>query len=150
MYLEKITEQIIGGAIAVHRALGPGLLESTYQACLYAELVNTGLRVEREKAMQLNYRGKRIECAYRADLVVDRRVIVEVKSVERLDRVHAAQLMTYLKLSDCRVGLLINFNVTLLRDGLKRVALASSDVSPELPPEPDTSRSRDIPETPTP
>jgi GxxExxY protein len=132
VHLENVTEIIIGAAIVVHRALGPGLLESTYQACLYAELVSAGLHVEREKVMPLRYRGERIECAYRADLVVNRSVIVEVKSVERLDPVHAAQLRTYLKLSECKVGLLINFNSMLLRHGLKRVSVGTSDTSPDL------------------
>jgi GxxExxY protein len=120
--LNRLTEAIIGAAITVHRELGPGLLESAYDACLAYELLVRGLLVEREKTLPLLYRGQTIDCGYRLDLLVDSLVVVEVKSVERFERVHAAQLLSYLRLSGCRVGLLINFNVKwLVEDGIKRV-----------------------------
>ena len=125
-----LTGNIIGAAIAVHRALGPGLLESTYEMCMAIELKLRGLSCERQKAIPLLYRGIAIESAYRADFVVEGSVIVELKAVERLDDIHTAQVLTYLKLSGCKVGLLINFNVPYLRDGLKRVVLNYSDPSP--------------------
>jgi GxxExxY protein len=119
--LNAITEQIIGAAIEVHRALGPGLLESAYVACLTFELVRRGLRVECEKALPLDYQGVRLTCSYRMDIVVNEAVVVEVKSVDRLERVHGAQMLSYLRLSERKVGLLINFNVKLLvKDGIKR------------------------------
>jgi GxxExxY protein len=109
--LNSLTEQIIAAAIAVHRALGPGLLESAYEACLYHELVTRGLRVERQKPLPLTYEGVKLDCAYRMDLVVEESVIVEVKSVAKLDRVHEAQMLSYLKISGLKVGLVLNFNV---------------------------------------
>lgn len=115
-----ITEQILGAAIAVHRALGPGLLESTYEACLAFELVDRGLAIVRQVALPVVYRGVRIDCGYRLDVVVEGRVIVEVKAVERILPVHEAQVLTYLKLSELPVALLLNFNVPLLKDGIKR------------------------------
>jgi GxxExxY protein len=119
--LNLLTERIIGAAIHVHKALGPGLLESAYEACLYYELVKRGLSVERQKPLPLEYEGVRLDCAYRMDLVVDSSVVVEVKSVERLERVHEAQMISYLKLSGLKVGLIVNFNVkNLSRDGLWR------------------------------
>ena len=123
MYLERITHEIIGAGISVHRELGPGLLESTYEACLHLEIERRGLRVERQKAMRLVYRGELIECAFRADLVIEDDVIAEIKAIDRFDPVHTAQLMTYLKLSGCKVGLLMNFNVIVLTDGIKRVSV---------------------------
>jgi GxxExxY protein len=119
--LNQITDKVIGAAMAVHRALGPGLLESAYEACLAFELAERGLNVERQKALPVVYRGVQIECGYRLDLVVDDVVIVEVKAVERLNAVHEAQLLSYLRLSGHPLGLLINFNVMLLKHGLKRL-----------------------------
>jgi len=119
--LDQITEKIIGAAIDVHRALGPGLLESAYQACLVFELVDRGLRVERQKPLPVVYREVRLDCGYRLDLLVDERVIVEIKAVDRLMPIHEAQLLSYLKLSGCKVGLLINFNVKVLKSGIRRV-----------------------------
>jgi GxxExxY protein len=120
--LNALTEQIIGAAIAVHHELGPGMLENAYEACLAFELVERGLFVEREKTLSLVYRGQVVECGYRMDLLVERLVVVEVKSIERFERVHSAQLRAYLRLSACKVGLLINFNVKwLVEDGLKRI-----------------------------
>ena len=117
----KITERIIGCAINVHRALGPGLLESAYQECLFYELKKAGLLVEKEKALPLVYEEVKLDCGYRIDLLVERQIVVEIKSVEALNDVHAAQVLTYLKLSKCKIGLLINFNVTQLTNGIKRL-----------------------------
>lgn len=116
-----ITEKVIGSAIKVHKALGPGLLESAYHACLYYELIKTGMFVEKEKPLPLIYEDVRLDCGYRMDLVIEKKIIVEVKSVDALTDIHLAQILTYLKLSNNRFGLLINFNVTLLKDGIKRV-----------------------------
>ena len=130
MDINEITEQTIGAAIAVHRQLGPGLLESTYQACLIYELIDRGLGVEREKPMCVAYRDTTIDCGYRIDVLVERRVIVELKVVERIEPIHAAQILTYLKLSGLHVGLLLNFNVERLRDGLRRFVLNSPHPRP--------------------
>jgi GxxExxY protein len=116
-----LTEQIIGCAIKVHKALGPGLLESAYQECLYYELQKLGLFVEKQKSLPLVYEDVKLECGYRIDLLVENQVIIEVESVEALADIHLAQVLTYLKLSNNRLGLLINFNVILLKDGVKRV-----------------------------
>ncbi len=120
-HLNPLTSQIISAAIAVHRTLGPGLLESAYEACLFYKLVTEGLLVERQKPLPLAYEGVKLDCAYRMDLVVAGSVIVEVKSVKELDRVHEAQMVSYLKMSDLRVGLVLNFNVkNLSRQGIMR------------------------------
>ena len=123
MIHEEITEQIIGAAIEVHRALGPGLLESTYEACLAFELAKRGLRIEEQRAIPVVYQSVKLDCGYRIDLLVNKKVIVEIKAVESLLPIHEAQLLSYLKLSGCKVGLLINFNVRVLRVGLKRLVL---------------------------
>jgi GxxExxY protein len=115
--LNALTEQIIAAAISVHRTLGPGLLESAYEACLFHELVARGLKVERQKPLPLVYEGVKLDCAYRTDLVVEDSVIVEVKSVAKLDRVHEAQMLSYLKISKKCVGLVLNFNVKILTHG---------------------------------
>jgi GxxExxY protein len=120
--LNALTEQIIGAALAVHRELGPGLLESAYEACLMLELLKRGLRVERQVALPVVYRGQTLDCAYRIDLLVENEVVVEVKSVEKIEPVHPSQLLSYLRLSKRSVGLLINFNVKwLVSDGVKRI-----------------------------
>jgi len=119
--LNRITESIIGAAIEVHRALGPGLLESAYEACLAFELAQRGLQVEQQKPLPVLYREVKLDCGYRLDLLVEEAVIVEVKAVDRLMPIHQAQLLSYLKLSGCKVGLLINFNVKVLKDGIRRV-----------------------------
>jgi GxxExxY protein len=119
--IDLITEGIIGDAITVHRELGPGLLESTYEVCLVALLVRRGFAVERQVAMPVVFQGQRLDCGYRLDLLVERWVVVEVNAVAQLAPIHFAQMMTYLKLSGCEVGLLINFNVTRLMDGVRRV-----------------------------
>lgn len=120
--LNKITEAIIGAAIEVHRALGPGLLESAYVTCLIYELRERGFKVLQEVPLPLIYKEVRLDCGYRLDLLVNDAVIVEVKSVESLAPVHETQLLSYLRLADCKVGLLINFNVKLLKQGIKRLA----------------------------
>ena len=118
---DPLTEVIIAAAIAVHRALGAGLLESAYRPCMVYELKNRGLGVVVEKPLPIVYGDIRIPRAYLMDLVVEDRVVVELKSIERFDRVHLSQLITYLKLSSYPIGLLINFNVPVLRDGIRRV-----------------------------
>lgn len=119
--LNRITEQIIGAAIAVHRALGPGLLESAYEACLAFELRQRGLKVEQQRPVPVVYREVKLDCGYRLDLLVEDEVIVEIKSVDHLAPIHEAQLLSYLKLTGRKVGLLINFNVKMLISGVKRV-----------------------------
>jgi GxxExxY protein len=119
--LNKITERIINGAISVHRELGPGLLESAYEACLVYELASQDLKVERQKSLPLRYRGIQLDCGYRLDLLVEDSIIVEIKAIEKLEPIHEAQLLSYLKLSKCPVGLLINFNVKVLKDGIRRL-----------------------------
>ncbi len=119
--LNRITGETIGAAIEVHRALGPGLLESAYEACLAFELAERGLKVERQRLLPVVYRDVQLDCGYRLDLLVEERVIVEIKAVDRLAPIHQAQLLSYLKLSGCKVGLLINFNVKVLKNGIRRV-----------------------------
>ena len=119
----EISRRIIGAAIEVHRALGPGLLEGIYQQCLAHELTLRGLSFERERPLPVQYKGIHLDCGYRVDLIVEGRVIVELKAVESLLPVHASQVLTYLKLTGCRLGLLINWNVPVLRDGIRRVVL---------------------------
>ncbi len=116
-----VSGQVVDAAIKVHRSLGPGLLESAYQACLAFELRDRGLRVETEVALPIVYREVQLEVGYRIDLLVENQVLVEIKSVDRLIPIHQAQVLSYLKMSKKRIGLLINFNVTLLKDGIKRL-----------------------------
>jgi GxxExxY protein len=116
-----ITDRIIGGAIEVHRHLGPGLLESAYEECLCYELSQAGLSFQRQVATPVNYKGLKLDCAYRLDLVVEDSVIVEIKAIDALIPIHSSQLLTYLKSLNKRVGLLINFNVPILKHGLKRI-----------------------------
>jgi GxxExxY protein len=120
---EELTGSILHCAYKVHSALGPGLLESAYEECLYYELDKAGLKVIKQKPMPLIYEDKRLDLGYRIDLLVESKVIVEIKSVDALNPVHFAQLLTYMKLSDCKIGFLINFNVQSLKDGIKRVIL---------------------------
>ena len=117
----EITEAVIGAAIAVHRELGPGLLESAYEACLACELAERGLHIERQKGLPVVYRGVEPDCGYRVDLLVEDQAVVELKAVDRLDPIHEAQMLSYLKLSGCKVGLLINFNVRVLKNGIRRL-----------------------------
>jgi GxxExxY protein len=120
--LNSLTESIISAAIAVHHELGPGMLESAYEACLTYELLDRGVSIERQKSLPLTYRGQVLDCGYRVDLLVESAVVVEIKCIERFERVHSAQLLSYLRFSKCKVGLLINFNVKwLTEDGIKRV-----------------------------
>ena len=121
LYEEELTGQIIGATIEVHKQLGPGLLESTYQACLCHELELRGISFECQKPLPLEYKGIRLECGYRIDLLVAGLVIVEIKSVEALAPIHEAQLLTYLKLTGVKIGLLINFNVVVLKSGIRRL-----------------------------
>jgi len=121
MTLNEVTSAVIGCAIKVHKVLGPGLLESAYRTCLAYELEQMGLNVEQEKPVPVVYEGVKLECGFRADLVVDRRVIVECKAKESLHPVDQAQLLSHLRLLDLRVGLLINFHEPILKDGIKRI-----------------------------
>jgi len=118
--LNDLTKIIIGAAISVHKELGPGLLESAYEACLAYELAERKLRIERQKSLPITYRGVQLDCGYRIDLLGESQVVVELKAVENLEPIHEAQLLSYLKLSRCEVGLLINFNVKVLKDGIRR------------------------------
>jgi len=118
--INSITKEVIGAAMAVHRELGPGLLESACESCLAYELAERGLSFERQKALPVLYKGVTVDCGYRLDLVVEDLVIIELKAVERLEPVHEAQVISYLKLSGLPVGLLINFNVRLLKQGIRR------------------------------
>jgi GxxExxY protein len=118
-----ITEEVIGAAIRVHQELGPGLLESVFEECLYLELLERQLDVDRQRVVPIVYRSKEIPCALKADLIVGNAVVVEVKSVERVLPVHKSQVLTYMTLARLRVGLLINFNVPRLIDGITRLSL---------------------------
>jgi GxxExxY protein len=131
VHSSKVTEQIIGAAIKIHRKLGPGLLESAYEACLACEIQKIGLRVERQKAVPLIYETVKLECGFRADLVVEGRVAVELKCKESLHPVDEAQLLSHLRLLNLPIGLLINFHVVLLRDGIKRMVNNYQEVPEE-------------------
>ncbi|MHB0988046.1 MAG: GxxExxY protein [Bellilinea sp.] len=122
LYLEDLTEKIIGAAIEVHRNLGPGLLETAYQECLARELTIRKVPFAKEKNLPVEYKGVHIDCGYRRDFLIDNQVIVELKAVEAVLPIHRAQLITYLKLTGCKVGLLINFNVQQLIKGIERLA----------------------------
>ncbi|MBN1796518.1 MAG: GxxExxY protein [Sedimentisphaerales bacterium] len=119
----ELTGKVIGCAIEVHRNLGPGLLESAYEKCLSSELSENNIRHEIQKELSVKYKNTDIDCAYRIDLLVDDRLIVELKSVEKILPIHEAQLLTYMKLANITTGLLINFNVAVLREGIKRFVL---------------------------
>ena len=122
MIENQISEIIIGCSIEVHKSLGPGLLESAYSECLFYELQKAGLHVEKQKPLPLVYKEVKLDAGYRLDLIVEDKVIIEIKSVDCLNDIHTAQVLTYLKLSGCRLGLIINFNMLRLVDGLKRLA----------------------------
>lgn len=126
----ELTQRVIGRAIKVHSALGPGLLESAYQECFGFELIKAGLFVEKQKPMPLIYAEVKLDCGYRVDLMVERRLILEIKSVEALNDIHLAQVLTYLRLANCRLALLMNFNVLHLRDGIRRVVNNYDDSGP--------------------
>ena len=121
--LNQLTREIIGAAIEVHRHLGPGLLESAYETCLAYELTELGLAFERQKALPLIYKDIQLDQGYRIDLLVEEKVVVEVKAIERITPVHEAQVLSYLRFSGCKIGLLLNFNVRLLKDGIRRFIL---------------------------
>ena len=120
--VNRISEGIIGAAIEVHRHLGPGLLESIYEHCMVKELQLRGLKCQYQKPLPVHYKGELLECEYRLDLLVEDTVVVELKTVKKLEPIHDAQLLTYLRLSGYKLGLLINFNVPVLRHGIKRIA----------------------------
>ena len=120
MHENEISNIIIGKAIEVHKSLGPGLLESAYQECLYYELIESGLKVEKEKPMPIIYKEVKMDHGYRIDLLVEDKVVIEIKTVDTIIDVHEAQILTYLKLGDYKLGLLINFNVQLLKKGIRR------------------------------
>ena len=123
LHEQSLTEKIIGAAIEVHRELGPGLLESAYETCLCHELSVRQISFRRQVDLPVSFKSVRLDCGYRLDLLVDEKVIVELKCVEQVNDVHRAQLLTYLKLTHIKVGLLLNFNVPLLRDGIVRMVL---------------------------
>ncbi len=123
MEINEVSKAIIGAAIEVHRQLGPGLFESTYEECLAYELTEFHIPFERQKEVPVVYKGLKLDCGFRPDLLVNGMVIVELKAVDRFIPVHDAQLLTYLKLTGCKVGLLMNFNVPLMKNGIKRLIL---------------------------
>ncbi len=127
--MKEITEKIIGAAIEVHKALGPGLLESAYEECLAHELRLCGLDLERQVPLPVAYKGVKLDCGYRLDFLVEKAIVLELKAIETLQPIHEAQLLTYLKLGHWTVGLLINFNVPVLKNGIRRVVLNYKDFS---------------------
>ena len=118
----ELSRIVFDCALKVHQTLGPGLLESAYEECLFYELKKYGLDVQKQKALPLVYEEVKLDVGYRIDIIIENKLIIEVKSVEALNDVHFAQLLTYLKLTNCKLGLLINFNVTLIKNGIKRIA----------------------------
>jgi GxxExxY protein len=118
----ELSKIVFDAALKVHQNLGPGLLESAYEECLFYELKKTSLKVEKQKALPLIYEEIKLDIGYRLDIILEDKLIIEIKSVESLNEVHFAQLLTYLKLTNCKLGLLINFNVKLVKDGIKRIA----------------------------
>ncbi len=126
-HLNNLTGEIIGAAIEVHKQLGPGLLESAYKECLCKELSLRGIFFEREKPIRLEYKGIELECGYRIDILVANSVVIEIKSIEAIAPVHEAQLITYLRLGGWKIGLLINFNVAVLKQGIRRRVLDFKD-----------------------
>ena len=121
MDINELSSRIIGAAIEVHKTLGPGLLESAYEECLSHEFSFRNFSFERQKSLPLIYKGKKLDCGYRLDLVVENAIILELKSCEKIEPIHKAQLLTYLKLSGLHLGLILNFNTTLMRDGIVRI-----------------------------
>lgn len=119
--LNGLTERVIGASIRVHKELGPGLLESAYQECLFYVLSKDGLFVEKEKPVPVTFENVHLECGYRIDILVERKLVLEIKSVDSINSVHLAQTLTYLKLGNYKLGLLLNFNVSLMKRGIKRV-----------------------------
>ena len=123
LLLKELTGRIIDCAVSVHKILGPGLLESAYEECLFYELTCNGLNTKKQLPMPLTYKEKKLDTGYRIDLLVEEKIVIEIKSVDLINPIHTAQLMTYLKLSGCRIGLLINFNVVYLKEGIKRIII---------------------------
>jgi len=121
----EIAEIVFESGLQIHKTLGPGLLESAYEECLYFDLVNAGLEVEKQKSLPLIYKEIKLDTGYRVDFLIENKVIVEIKSIETLHPIHTAQVLTYLKLSECKLALLINFNVSLFKDGVKRIIRGS-------------------------
>ena len=117
----ELATEVIGAAIVIHKVLGPGLLESAYKECLFYELTKRGLYVEKEKPLPLIYEEIKMDCGYRSDLLIENKLIIEIKAVDALNDVHLAQVLTYLKVSGCRLGLLMNFNVVKVKDGIRRI-----------------------------
>lgn len=123
MEFDELSNEVIGCALEVHRTLGPGLLESAYQGCLVHELSESGIPFKAQYPMPIEYKGIRLDCGYRLDLLVDKKLIVEIKSVEKVMGIHKAQLLTYMRLSKVKIGLLLNFNVDVLKKGIERFVL---------------------------
>jgi len=121
MQLNQLSSKIIGAAIEVHKALGPGLLESAYEECLCHELELRGINFERQKPLPITYKDVRLDCGYRLDILVDNQIVLELKSCEQIEPIHKAQLLTYLRLADLSLGLLLNFNVPVMKDGIVRI-----------------------------
>ncbi len=119
----ELSGQVIGAAIEVHKQLGPGLLESAYEECLAFEMKLRGISFERQKALPLNYKGVRLDCGYRLDFLVGGLVVVELKAIKAFEPIHEAQMLTYLRLTNCKLGLLLNFHTTLMKKGIKRIVL---------------------------
>jgi GxxExxY protein len=123
MEFDELSNKVIGCALEVHKALGPGLMESVYEKCLSFELTNSDLRNETQKALPVNYKDVRIDCGYRIDILVENKLIVELNSVDKVLPIHQSQILTYMKLAGVSTGLLLNFNVAKLKDGIKRFVL---------------------------
>jgi GxxExxY protein len=123
MEFDELSKHVIGCAIEVHRILGPGLLESVYEECLAYELTRSGLQVSRQQPLPISYKGQALDAGFRIDLLIEKSLIIELKSVQQLQPIHTAQLLTYMKLSSISVGLLLNFNVVRLKSGIKRLVL---------------------------
>lgn len=121
MDINQLSSKIIGAAIEVHKILGPGLLESAYEECLCYELKLRKIKFERQEALPIVYKGKRLDCGYRLDIVIEKKIIIELKSIEKIESIHKAQLLSYLKLSGLKLGLLLNFNVSIMKDGIVRL-----------------------------
>ena len=119
----ELATQIIGAAIEVHKQLGPGLLESAYETCMAQEMSLRGIGFERQKPLPLTYKGTKLDCGYRLDFLVEGLVVVELKAIKKFESVHKAQILTYLRLTNCKLGLLLNFHTVLLKTGIKRIAL---------------------------
>jgi GxxExxY protein len=132
--VRELTERIIGAAIEVHTALGPGLLESTYEECLAREMLLSGLGFERQVPLPVAYKGVKLDCGYRLDFLVEQAVVLELKSMDTLRPIHEAQLLTYLRLGGWTVDLLMNFNVSVLKNGIRRIVLNYEDISASSAP----------------